>query len=225
MRPQTGGAGGLWIAETLSWSTPAMPRRANCPRDCHVFHVLNRSIQGLVPFGTTADYEAFLSLLREVGERYPIRYFAYALMPNHWHLVLECPDIECLSGSMHWLGTTHAQRWRAAKNLRGRGAVYQGRFKSVAVATDRHFLVACRYAERNPLRARMVARAEDWPWSSASVTAVATCRPPLTPWPVERPEPWLDLLNQPERPRDLRAIRLCVKRGVPFGLPNEPRKG
>jgi putative transposase len=135
--------------------------------------------------------------------------------------VLGCQQIERLSGSMHWLGTTHAQRWRAARNLRGRGAVYQGRFKSVAVATDRHFLIVCRHVERNPLRARLVARAEDWPWSSASATAVGTGRPLLTAWPIDRPEPWLDMLNQSEPPKDLDALRRCVRRGVPFGLSAE----
>jgi putative transposase len=196
-----------------------MPRRNNCPPDCRVFHVLNRGIQGLVPFETSAECQAFLSLLREAGERYSVRLFAYTLMPNHWHLLLECSDGGRPSGFMHWLGTTHAQRWRAARNLRGRGAVYQGRFKSVAVATDRHFLIVCRYVERNPLRARLVARAEDWPWSSASPNAVADGRPPLAAWPIGRPEPWLDILNQPEPPSDLCEVRLCVRRGVPFGLP------
>ncbi len=189
-----------------------------------MFHVLNRGIQGLVPFETAADYEGFLSLLRDACARFSVRLFAYAVMPNHWHQMLGCPRIECLSGMMHWLGTTHAQRWRAARNLRGRGAVYQGRFKSIAVATDRHFLIACRYVERNPLRARLVARAEDWEWSSASPLARREGRPPLAEWPVARPEPWLDVLNQPEPPKDLRAIRLCVRRGVPFGLPSDSHR-
>jgi putative transposase len=198
-----------------------MPRRLRRSAGCHVFHVLNRSIQGLRLFGTPADYRALLSVLLEVVERFRVRVFAYALMPNHWHLVLWVTDHEELSRSMHWLGTTHAQRWRAVKGSSGRGAVYQGRFKAIAVQCDSHFLRVCRYVERNPLRARLVARAEDWPWSSASPEAMAAGSPPLADWPVARPEPWLDELNQPEPAKELRELRLCVVKGAPFGFEND----
>jgi putative transposase len=195
-----------------------MPRRSRCPTDCHVFHVHNRCIQGVVLFEAAAQYEACLSLMRKAGERFDVRFYAYALMPNHWHMVLWCASGERLSRFMHWLETTHAQRWRSAKNLRGRGAVYQGRFKSVAVASDAQFLRVCRYVERNPPRARLVARAEDWEWTSASPLARTEGRPPLTGWPVARPEPWLEVLNEPEPRDELRELRSCLRKGTPFGL-------
>jgi putative transposase len=206
------------IAAVPGGARADMPRRVRHPGECRFFHALNRAIQGLALFETSADYEMWLGLVREAAERFRVRLLAYALMPNHWHLVLWCADHEALSRFMHWLGTTHAQRWRASKRSRGLGAVYQGRFKSIAVQCDGHLLRVCRYVERNPLRARMVARAEDWPWSSASPKARAEGRPTLADWPFARPEPWLDVLNQPEPPKELQELRRCVATGMPFGF-------
>ena len=199
-----------------------MPRRSNHPPDCQFFHVLNRAIQGLVLFEAPSEYRSFLSLLAEAVQRFPASVFAYTVMPNHWHVVLQCSSGGSLSQLMHWLGTTHAQRWRGARGLRGRGAVYQGRFKSIGVATDRHFLTVCRYVERNPLRAKLVAWAEEWPWSSVTARTTADDAPALAVWPTPRPEPWLEVLNQPEPPAELREVRRCVRRSLPFGFSAEP---
>jgi putative transposase len=48
---------------------------------------------------------------------------------------------------------------------RGTGPVYQGRFKALPIETNRHFITVCRYVERNAVRAGLVTRARDWPWS------------------------------------------------------------
>jgi hypothetical protein len=71
-----------------------------------------------------------------------------------------------LSAFMNWLTLTHTQRWRHAHHTVGYGPLYQGRFKSFPIQRDEHLLSVCRYVERNPLRAGIVERAEDWRWSS-----------------------------------------------------------
>ena len=65
-----------------------------------------------------------------------------------------------------WLTLTHTQRWHAHYHSAGTGHLYQGRFKSFPVQEDDHYFTVCRYVERNPLRANLVKRAEDWQWSS-----------------------------------------------------------
>jgi putative transposase len=71
-----------------------------------------------------------------------------------------------LSDFGHWLTLTHTQRWHAHYRDVGTGHLYQGRFKSFPIEQDEHFLQVCRYVERNPLRAGLVNRAEQWRWSS-----------------------------------------------------------
>jgi len=62
--------------------------------------------------------------------------------------------------------STHAQRWKYAHDAVGHGHLYQGRFKSFPIQDDGHLLIALRYVERNPLRAKLVERAEEWRWGS-----------------------------------------------------------
>lgn len=194
-----------------------MPRRARLSTGRFVFHVLNRAVQNVTLFETAADHELFLDLLAEAARRFSIRVLAFAIMPNHWHLVLWPLDDYSLSLFMKWLTGTHAMKWRGTRGSQGRGAVYQGRFKAIAVQHDAHFLTLCRYVERNPVRARLVARAEEWRWSSA---APATCRPRgpvISAWPVPKPVDWLDRLNVPEPTRSLRGIRDAIRAGRHFG--------
>lgn len=194
-----------------------MPRRSRASTGQFVFHVLNRAVQGLILFEVPADYELFCGILAEAVRRFPVRVLAFAIMPNHWHLVVWPLDDDSLSPFMQWLTATHAMQWRAARGNQGRGAVYQGRFKAIAVQHDAHFVRLCRYVERNPVRARLVARAEDWPWSSAAPTASLPGRPGLSPWPVRKPENWSELLNLPEPTRSLHGIRAAIRAGRHFG--------
>ena len=194
-----------------------MPRRSRNGSGGLVFHVMNRSARRLTLFDSPTDYRAFEQVLCEAAERVPMRLLCYAVMPNHWHLVLWPLEDHDLSRYMKWLTMTHAERWHLARGSVGTGAVYQGRFKAIPTQRDPHFLAVCRYVERNPLRAGLVERAEDWPWSSAWKGDGIVRRPPLHSWPVARPEDWIDLLNQPEPAERLGALRGCVRRDTPFG--------
>ena len=193
---------------------PPRPRRGS---GRFVFPVLNRAIQGVVLFEKPFHYDQFLSIVTEAAERYGVRILAYSVMPNHWHLVVWPTTDEGLSGFMQWLTATHAKRWREFRGSTGRGALYQARYKAIAVQSDAHFLRLCRYVERNPLRARLVARAEDWPWTSASPLSLRDDRPRLSPWPVARPGDWEEWLNVPEPTETLNEIRHAIRRGLPFG--------
>ncbi len=193
-----------------------MPRRPRRASGQLVFHALNRAIQNTIIFRQPDDYAEFLGLVREAADRFAVRVLSYAVMPNHWHLVVWPMTDLGLSASLQRLSAHHAQLWRDRQGSRGRGAVYQSRFKAIGVQSDGHFLRLCRYVERNPLRARLVGRAEDWPWSSASPMALSPDRPVLSEWPVAKPPGWLPYLNHPEDPW-LADIRRAIRRNEHYG--------
>jgi REP-associated tyrosine transposase len=125
-----------------------------------------------------------------------MRLLAYSAMPNHWHLVLWPMEEGQLQRFMHWLTTTHAQRWHAHHRTSGTGPVYQGRYKAVPVTSVDRLLITCRYVERNALQAGLVARAEEWRWSSLWRRCNNCHLGMLHEWPTPVPDGWLDFVNQ-----------------------------
>jgi putative transposase len=115
-----------------------------------------------------------------------MRLLSYIVLPNHWHLVVWPQRDGELSSYAQWLTVTHVRRWHAHHHSGGTGPVYQGRFKSFPVETDDHFLTVCRYVERNARRANLVARAENWRWSSLWHRCHATQVPWLSDFGVPR---------------------------------------
>lgn len=194
----------------------AVPYRQRTGAAGVVFHVLNRGVRRLRLFDRPRDYRAFLEVFCEAQERIPMRCLAYCLMPNHFHLVLWPRTDGELSAFMAWLTATHSKRWHAYRRTTGTGHVYQGRYKAFPVSSDTHFLRLCRYVERNALRAGLVARAEDWPWSSLAQRAGRPSLISLTEWPVARPPDWSDLV-QLDVTEETQELRQAVSRGAPYG--------
>ena len=180
------------------------------------FHVLNRAAKRVPLFECDDDYEAFERILAEAITRIRVAIFSYCLMPNHWHLVLSPLEDGSLSRFMHWVTTTHARRWQSYRELDGQGAVYQGRFRAVAIKDDHHFLWVCRYVERNPLRATLVSSADQWPWSSLNLRR-AERTIPLANWPVSRPADWLQRVHAPQTNEEIQVFRRAMRTGDPFG--------
>jgi hypothetical protein len=87
-------------------------------------------------------------------------------MPDHWHMVLRPSEDGLMGRVLRWGTATHPQRYHAHYHTVGEGHLYQSCFKSFPVADHDHFLVVCRYVERNALRANLVQRAEDWRYGS-----------------------------------------------------------
>ena len=199
----------------------AMPRTARVAPGGMVFHVLNRGVARMQLFEKAADYQAFEQVLQDTLDHSPMRICAYAVMPNHWHLLLwpEC-DGE-LAAFMQRLTITHVRRWQEHRGYAGLGHVYQGRYKSFPVESDEHFWVVARYVERNALRAHLVLRAEEWRWSSLWQRCHRTGeeRSLLAAWPIDMPANWLERVNQTDDAQELEALRRSVQRGRPFGQP------
>jgi len=145
-------------------------------------------------FDGPADYDAFEQLAADVRQIFAIRIIAYCLMPNHWHFLLWPLEDGVLSEFMKRLTESQARQWRIDTKTVGEGAVYQARFWDTPIFDHLHLLAAWRYIERNPVEAGLVAKAEDWPWSSASTVPrdrVLT----VDLGPVPRPENWLEIVN------------------------------
>lgn len=191
-----------------------MPRQRRHILAGHYYHVVNRASVRARLFYSAADYRAFVGLLAETVDRYDLPLLSYCAMPNHWHLIVRPVSASQLSTSMHWLTTTHAIRWCGCHKRRGPGPLYQGRYKAIRVQPDIHLLRACRYVERNALKAKLTDLSESWPWGSAFQRCRNRESPRLLPLPFLTPQSWLRCLN--ESPDDAGFAR-AIRRGKAFG--------
>ena len=126
-------------------------------------HVTARGNRREPIFFEDGDQEIYLDMLAEQMRLARVSVWAYCQMPNHVHLILT-PEDE--AGMGRAMGAAH-RRWANFVNARGRwrGHLFEGRYKS-SVMDEAHLMAAVRYVALNPVRARLVAKAEDWPWSS-----------------------------------------------------------
>jgi len=194
-----------------------MPRVRRFLQDGLVYHVLNRGNRRAQIFHEHADYHAFLTTLVDAMAKVPMRVLAFCLMPNHWHLVLWPPDGASLSAYMEWMMNAHVRRYHARYGTWGTGHLYQGRFKSFPIETGDHLLTVYRYVEANAWKAKLVSRAEEWPWSSLALDCLDDGRQLVVPGPIERPVNWSCIVNNQLSPEDLYKVRLSLNRQAPFG--------
>jgi putative transposase len=136
-------------------------RRIVVPSTPH--HVTQRGNRREPIFFDDGDQEVYCDLLAEQTARWHVAIWAYCLMPNHVHIIA-VPGDEIGLGRA--IGETH-RRYTNFINGRGRwsGHLFQSRFASV-VMDDAHLITGVRYVSLNPVRAPLVVRPEDWPWSS-----------------------------------------------------------
>src|SRR5579859_361472 len=172
-----------------------MPRTARSAVGGVVYHVLNRGNGRMGVFRKPGDYAAFLGLLQEGKGKASVELFGFCLMPNHWHLVLRPKRDGDLAAYLSWVTNTHVKRYRAHYK-RTSGHLYQGRYKSFPVRDDEYFLTLMRYVEANPVRGKLVGRAEDWGWSSLGCDGKLRAEL-LDDWPVARPRRWAAMVNEP----------------------------
>jgi len=180
-----------------------MPRTARCVPPESVVHIVNRGNDRRQLFGASEDYDEFLDLFDLTRARNPVPVLAYALMPNHWHLLLWPQSSAVLSQFLHSLTMRHAALLRKSSGTVGGGHVYQARFRSTIVRDTVQYVRTVRYVETNPLRAKLVGRAEDWKWTSLFERLREPRR--LADGPVALPPPaeWMTFLNHdPERESD-----------------------
>lgn len=193
--------------------------------------MLNRGNGRATVFHGPGDYAAFVELMGLACQRINMRLLGWCLMPNHFHFLLRPYEDGDLGRWMQWLMTSHVRRHH--KRFGTSGHIWGGRFKSFplqrrqptaaeraagVIETAGPLWTVLRYVERNPLRADLVDRAEDWEWSSlrwwAFPSEASVWARPDQP---ERPTKWLEFVNEPQTKEELEALRCSVTRGRPFG--------
>ncbi len=133
-----------------------------------LYHVTSRGDRQEDIYIDDEDRSNFLSLLAQVSKDYNWLIHAYCLMDNHYHLLVETPDGN-LSKGMRQLNGVYTQ---ITNRYHGKvGHVFQGRYKAILVQKEKYLLELARYIVLNPVRARMVREAKDWPWSSYRKTS------------------------------------------------------
>jgi len=181
-------------------------------------HVTQRGNGRQRTFFEDGDYALYLDLLAAAAERARTEVWAYCLMPNHVHIVLTPSDEDGLSrtfGELHrrYTGYVNARR-------RSTGHLWQGRFGSVAM-DEAHFVIALRYIALNPVRARLVARAEDWRWSSTRALLAGADDHVVTVAPaLERVGDFAAFLGEDfDEALSYAALRKAESIGRPIGSP------
>ena len=196
-----------------------MPRIARFVWPGLPHHVTQRGNRRGPVFFSDADYQTYLSLLREYSTQHEVEVLAYCLMPNHVHLILIPVAKNSLALSLRRVHTRYAQRIN--RSMQWKGHLWQGRYFS-SVLDEHHCWAAIRYVERNPLRARMVAKAEDYPWSSARAHCGHRQDPLLTRndrWlqQIEGIGDWSAWLAESDDENMVDALRRSARRGLPCG--------
>jgi REP element-mobilizing transposase RayT len=145
-----------------------MARPLRIDREETFYHVLNRGNERRSIFRDAQDYAGFLSRLGRCSQRFALAVYAYVLMGNHYHLLVRTREAN-LSAAIQWLGVSYSV-WHNVRHERS-GHLFQGRFKSFLVTEDSYAQRLLLYIHRNPLRARLVERLADYPWSSYQALA------------------------------------------------------
>ncbi|QNA87371.1 transposase [Massilia sp. Dwa41.01b] len=192
------------------------------PKQPH--HIVQRGNNSQAVFREPEDYERFLGWLKEAAKFYRVAIHAYALLPNHVHLLATPDDEAGLAAMMQKLGRFYVP-WFNNKYART-GGLFEGRFRTAVVDTDRHFLMCSRFIELAPVREGEVADPAFHAWSSYAHHAGLRPSEVVTDhalfWrlgntPFQREAAYIDLVGQGIAADELEQIAGAVRKGQPLG--------
>lgn len=196
----------------------ARPPRITIPTYPH--HIIQRGNNRQPVFFDVEDYRFYLECLRQAKDKCACRIYAYVLMPNHVHLLMEPARERDLGRFMQSVGRRYV---RYINHEYGRsGTLWEGRFKSAVVSRDEYLIVCSRYIEWNPVRAGIVNHPRDYPWSSYSHRASGRADALLDedPWytglgssPMERQQRYEAWVASGSRDDEADQIRVATRRG------------
>ncbi len=142
-----------------------MARKPRCAvGDVGTFHVYNRGNNSQKIFHDDEDFEYFRHLLARAKKSFDINLFYYALMPNHYHLLLEAIKNGDLSKAMKIIDQKYSL-WHKNK-YGGHGQLWQGRFKNKLIEDEIYFMVCSSYIELNPVKDGLCSKPENYRWTS-----------------------------------------------------------
>jgi putative transposase len=147
-----------------------------------IYHVASHASDTRHLFLSRDDRTTFLDRFALVMERFSLRLVAYALLGNHYHLVLATPDgrVSTALQQLHsWYSRTHNRRHGRSAHL------FRAHFFARELRSDADLLGACRYVAHNPVSAGLCPDPFSWPWSSTAASAgLAEAAIPLDPGPL-----------------------------------------
>jgi putative transposase len=188
----------------------------------HPHHVVQRGHNRGVVFAEESDYLRYLDHLKECKQRFCIKIYAYCLMTNHVHLILDPgEDVASLALMMKRVS---ARTTRYVNRLEGRcGTLWEGRYKSSPIQREDHLLACCRYVELNPVRAGIVDMPGKYRWSSYRQKVGLECGLPWVEMDFWTPRPggiseeiqrkYGEWMEQPIPHGEWDLIRQAVQRG------------
>ncbi len=196
-----------------------MPRIARTVFANVPHHITQRGNRREDVFFSEEDRSTYVAWLGEYCAKYKVSILAYCLMTNHVHVVVVPESTDALEKVFRPLHTRYAQRINRANKWKGH--LWQGRFFSSAL-DEPYLWAAIRYVERNPVRARIVRRAENYPWSSAAAHCGLKADPVLATnreWKrqLQSIGDWSAWLAEGDQPEQLTVLRRYVECGLPCG--------
>lgn len=196
-----------------------MPRQARAVFAGYPHHITQRGNRREAVFFSDDDRQLYLVWLKEYADKYQVDVLAYCLMGNHIHLIAVPGTDDGLHQMLKPLHMRYAQRYNRQRDCTGH--LWQGRFFSSPL-DDTYFWTALRYVECNPVRAGLVARAQDYRWSSAA--SHCGLRPdavlnPDSPWyqRLAAVADWPHWLAQQDDAQAVATLRLHADKGLPCG--------
>jgi putative transposase len=187
-------------------------------------HVIQRGVNRSVCFLDDYDRNDYLFSLHQAAEQRDCRIHAYVLMTNHVHLLVTGDAQGCVSAMMQSLGRRYVRKFN--KRHDRTGTLWEGRFKSCLVDSERYVLTCYRYIELNPVRAGIVEKPGEYPWSSVHANAFGKVDSLVAPHPVflmlgpdrtSRMASYRDLLAQALDKNEITSIRNHVNQGKALG--------
>ena len=144
-----------------------MQRTARVIVEKGYYHINTRGNQKQKVFAGNEDYQKYLKLLEKYKRRYAFKLYAFCLMPNHVHLLIKVEEGSMLQKIMQGLSLSYTLYFNIKYEKVGH--LWQDRFKSKVIQTDKYFLECIAYIEANPVRKNLAPTLEAYPWSSSSL--------------------------------------------------------
>ena len=194
-----------------------MPRIARAVASGFPHHVVQRGNNRDQVFFDREDRRRYLSLLKKYAEKWNSPVLAYCLMGNHVHLLTRPAFETSLYKMMQGLTLCYTQHINRKYGRTGR--LWESRYHSCIVDQERYMWGAARYIEQNPVRARLVERAEAYPYSSARAHVTGKRDPVLGQeiFPPEERGDYVGLLGEALLPEVTEGLRQNTRKGTPLG--------
>jgi putative transposase len=190
-------------------------------------HIIQRGNNRQAIFATKADYQTLLDLLAENARKFDVAIHAYVLMSNHFHLLATPHTADGLPQMMQAVGRRYVRYFNDSQ--RRSGTLWEGRYKSTLIQTERYLLACMVYIDLNPVRAGLVAHARDYLWSSYGHYTGLRSDKLITPHPLvwelgntpfAREAAYAELVQGGLSPVQQAALTDSVLRGWALGEPD-----